>query len=121
MKQFLTTSIPMMTTIGNHEWHDDINRQFLAYKARYDNPTINGIKELYYSFDSGLVHWVMVAGYCSEMTSKTMQPCLEDGTNEKNWLIQDLAIVNKSITPWTFVVFHQPYINSNKKHNIATE
>jgi hypothetical protein len=121
MKQYVSTSIPMMSTVGNHEWFDDITRQFLAYKSRYDNPTINGIKELYYSFDSGLVHWVMVAGYCSEMTRSSTQPCLADDTDEKNWLIKDLASVDKSITPWTFVVFHQPYVNSNTAHNIAKE
>jgi hypothetical protein len=52
----------MMTTLGNHEWFDDSNYEFTAYKARFDNPPVNGKKELYYSFDAGLVHWVMIAG-----------------------------------------------------------
>ena len=62
MKQFASQNIPMMTTLGNHEWFDDSNYEFTAYKARFDNPPVNGKKELYYSFDAGLVHWVMVAG-----------------------------------------------------------
>jgi hypothetical protein len=64
LKQYVSNSIPMMTTLGNHEWFDDSGYEFLAYKTRFDNPTIAGNQELYYSFDSGLVHWVMVAGYC---------------------------------------------------------
>jgi len=63
MKQFVSQNVPMMTTLGNHEWFDDSGYQFTAYKARYDNPLINNVKELYYSFDAGLVHWVMVAGW----------------------------------------------------------
>jgi hypothetical protein len=54
--------IPMTTTLGNHEWFDSSNYDFTAYKARFNNPPVNGERELYYSFDSGLVHFVMVAG-----------------------------------------------------------
>jgi hypothetical protein len=57
----------------------------------------------------------------TEMKSVLTQPCLAKGSNQMNWLIKDLSNVDKSITPWTFVVFHQPYINSNTMHDIVTE
>jgi hypothetical protein len=54
--------IPMLTTYGNHEWFDSPNYDFTAVLSRYNNPTVNGVRELYYSFESGLAHWVMIAG-----------------------------------------------------------
>jgi len=121
MKQFTTAKIPMLTTVGNHEWFDDKHNLFIAYKNRFDNPIVNGQKELYYSFNVGLVHFIMVAGYCSRMKSVLTQPCLQNGTKELEWLQQDLKNVDTTVTPWTFVIFHQPYVNSNYKHNIKTE
>eukprot|EP00598_Pedospumella_elongata_P003477 CAMPEP_0184986014 /NCGR_PEP_ID=MMETSP1098-20130426/15281_1 /TAXON_ID=89044 /ORGANISM="Spumella elongata, Strain CCAP 955/1" /LENGTH=341 /DNA_ID=CAMNT_0027510165 /DNA_START=27 /DNA_END=1049 /DNA_ORIENTATION=+ len=113
--------IPMSTTLGNHEWFDSKNYDFTAYKARFNNPTVDGKRELYYSFDSGLVHFVMISGYCQEMSSIYTQPCLAEGTPQMNWLQKDLANVDRSVTPWVVAVFHQPYVNSNLAHTIDTE
>ncbi|KAJ1434429.1 Metallo-dependent phosphatase-like protein [Ochromonadaceae sp. CCMP2298] len=115
--------IPTMTTLGNHEWFDDSHYAFTAYLARFDNPpaATTGQRELYYSNDIGLVHWVMVAGYCTEMRSTSTQPCLAQGSPQMKWLQADLAGVDRSKTPWVVVVFHQPYMNSNTAHNMAVE
>ena len=60
---YASDHIPMLTTLGNHEWFDSPNHDFKAYLARFTNPPVaSGERELYYSFDSGLVHWVMIAG-----------------------------------------------------------
>ena len=118
LKQSLASSIPMMNTPGNHEWFDDRDYKFTAYKARYHS---SGTSDLYYSYDVGLAHIVMVAGYCTEMKTVLTQPCLASGTPEFEWLKADLANVDKSVTPWTFVIFHQPYVNSNTHHSMATE
>lgn len=121
LKQFASTSIPMATTVGNHEWFDSKNYDFKAYLSRYYNPNVNGKRELYYSMDIGLVHWVLVSGYCQEMKSTKTQPCLADGSPQKTWLVQDLSSVDRSVTPWVFVIFHEPYYNSNTAHNMQTE
>jgi len=121
MKQSTSNHIPMMTTLGNHEWFDSNNNDFTAYLARYDNPMVNGKRELYYSYDAGLVHWVMVAGYCPEMKTIYSQPCLAEGSPQMNWLKQDLASVDRTKTPWVVVVFHEPYMNSNTAHSMSTE
>jgi len=121
MKQFAVSHIPMMTTLGNHEWFDDVSFSFTAYLNRYDNPRVEGKRELYYSFDAGLAHWVMVAGYCSEMKLTTTQPCLAADSPQLAWLQNDLANVNRDVTPWVIVVFHQPFLNSNTAHSMKTE
>jgi len=117
MKQFVAAKVPSMSTPGNHEWFDDADKLFTAYKARTSNPG----SELYYSYDAGLAHFVMVAGYCTEMKSVETQPCLAEGSPEHDWLAADLAAVNITLTPWVFVIFHQPYVNSNVHHSMKKE
>jgi hypothetical protein len=121
LKESAASTIPMLSAVGNHEWFDSSDYSFQAYLARYYNPSVNGKRELYYSYDAGLVHWVIVAGYCQDMTSISTQPCLADGSPQRAWLENDLATVNRTLTPWVIVLFHEPYVNSNKAHDIATE
>lgn len=103
------------------EWFDDSTKSFTAYKARFDNPAVDGEKQLYYSFNAGLAHWIMVAGYCPEMTTVYTQPCLAPDSPQMAWLKKDLESVDSSVTPWVFVVFHQPYVNSNTAHSMSSE
>jgi len=63
----------------------------------------------------------MVAGYCSEMKSTSTQPCLAVNSPQFSWLQEDLATVDRSVTPWVMVVFHEPYVNSNTAHPMKTE
>jgi hypothetical protein len=119
-RQFIATEVPMLSTVGNHEWTEELY-SFDAYLNRFDNPPVNGKRELYYSVDVGLAHWVMVTGYCKETKVSSVMPCLNDGTDQRAWLMNDLASVDRSVTPWVFVVFHQPYMNSNTHHDIASE
>ena len=37
--------------IGNHEWQDTPGYDFMAVKARFRMPTVNGVPELYYSMN----------------------------------------------------------------------
>ena len=55
------------------------------------------------------------------MKSTSTQPCLAKGTPQMDWLTKDLAAVDRSVTPWVVVNFHQPYMNSNEAHSIAIE
>jgi acid phosphatase type 7 len=121
MRQVAASRLPMMTTLGNHEWFDDVQFSFTAYLNRFDNPLVNGKRELYYSYNAGLVHWVMVAGYCPEMKLTSTQPCLAAGSPQLAWLEEDLASVDRESTPWVVVVFHEPYVNSNTAHSMKSE
>jgi 3',5'-cyclic AMP phosphodiesterase CpdA len=119
-KQFIASEVPMFTTVGNHEWYEELY-SFSAYLNRFDNPKVSGKREVYYSTDIGLVHWIMVAGYCESSKTSSKMPCLDEGTAQRAWLIDDLSKVDRSTTPWVFVVFHQPYMNSNSHHDISSE
>jgi predicted phosphohydrolase len=116
----VSTEVPMFTTVGNHEWLSE-KSSFAAYLNRFDNPKVNGNRELYYSSNIGLAHWVMVSGYCEATTKLQEMPCLDEGSAQRTWLMNDLASVDRSVTPWVFVVFHQPFMNSNSNHNISSE
>jgi Icc-related predicted phosphoesterase len=123
-RQFISSEIPMMTTLGNHEWMDDSDHQFIAYLSRFSNPSLsNNKRELYYSYNVGYVHFIMIAGYCSQMKSvyQRPNPCVDNSTAQLEWLQMDLKSIDRKITPWIIVIFHQPYVNSNFKHNMRTE
>lgn len=46
------------------------------------------------------MHWVLYA----------LQSAI--GANQLNWLLNDLAAVNRAVTPWVIVTWHQPTYNS---------
>jgi hypothetical protein len=125
LTQFIAQTLPIQSLPGNHEWFDSSSTpslSFLAYINRFSVPNHGDSNdELYYSFSTGLFHVVMLAGYCPEMTTTKSQPCLAAGSAQATWLEADLAAVDRDITPWVVVAFHQPYMNSNTAHSIANE
>lgn len=122
MSSFLFQELPVQTLPGNHEWFDDAGYSFTAYMNRYSVPNHGDANdELFYSFNAGLFHVVMLAGYCPSMTTTKSQPCLASGSEQAVWLEADLAAVDRATTPWVVVAFHQPFVNSNTAHSIANE
>jgi hypothetical protein len=123
----MMSAIPTTFAVGNHEWFDSkTTYDFLAYRMRVHGPAASGGVTsggggLYYSIDIGTVHFVSVAGYCPEMRSTATQPCLAAGSVQRAWLVSDLAAVDRQMTPWVVVMFHEPYMNSNTAHPIAKE
>jgi acid phosphatase type 7 len=114
-----TTTLPV-------QWFDSSNYDFLAYRSRFHGPAVTtagipGGGGLYYAIDVGTVHVVALAGYCPEMTSTSTQPCVGAGSAQQAWLEADLAAVDRAVTPWVIVMFHEPYMNSNTAHPIAKE
>ena len=67
------------------------------------------------------MHVVMLQGYCTAMKTTQQQPCLAAGSAQLLWLQEDLRRVNRTVTPWVIVGFHQPFTNSNAAHSRATE
>lgn len=43
-------------------------------------------------------------------------PCIGPGTRQRAWLIADLAAVDRALTPWTIIIVHQPWHNTNWAH-----
>lgn len=98
----LTWTSPFYMVAGNHErLFDTVGMD--GYLQAFTLPQHSGpdaalYGELYYSFDQGDTHFVML---CSELPG---QYGLITG-NQFAWLQNDLAVNSK---PWTVVVVHQP-------------
>ena len=93
-------NMPWVLLNGNHE---GLSLNFLAQIAQ---PQATG--ELYFSFDYGMVHVVVLND----------TPSIADGMGAitgayATWLEQDLAAVNRTRTPWVIVTHHKgPYTTS---------
>lgn len=66
MVEPLSSRVPWMVIEGNHEVEPQINNEsFVAYKARFAVPHAesNSDTSMYYSFNAGGIHFVMIGGY----------------------------------------------------------
>ncbi|KAJ7570190.1 hypothetical protein O6H91_01G109600 [Diphasiastrum complanatum] len=105
----VTSNLPMMVIEGNHEIEPQINNvTFLSYQTRFAVPSEeSGSKSsLYYSFDAGGIHFVMLGGYVDYNNTSA----------QYSWLKQDLAKVDRSKTPWLIAAWHPPWYNSYSSH-----
>jgi len=110
----IASSVPWMTCPGNHEsdfphlagvWmsgRDSGGECGVPYAARNHMPTTHsGLA--WYSYDYGLVHVVMMS----------TEHNFEAGSAQYEFLLKDLAAVNRSLTPWIVFNGHRPmYIDS---------
>lgn len=107
----LASSRPWMVTQGNHEietipvLHP---QSFTAYNARWLMPykESQSTSNLYYSFDVSGAHVIMLGSYTD----------FDVGSNQYMWLQADLTAVDRTKTPWIFVLLHAPWYNSNLAH-----
>ncbi|CAA6660687.1 unnamed protein product [Spirodela intermedia] len=107
----LASQRPWMVTEGNHEIEKvSTIESFRAYNARWRMPyELSGSSSnLYYSFDAagGAVHVIMLGSYTDFAV----------GTAQYNWLIGDLAKINRQTTPWVVALIHAPWYNTNYAH-----
>jgi len=90
----------------------DLNlKTFEAYDARFTMPyvyfnTSKQSREKHYSFESGGVHWLMLSTYTDFGASSAQMA----------WLIEDIASVDRAVTPWLVALVHAPFYNSNTAH-----
>ena len=108
-----------MTLPGNHEIEQygpapATQEKFLAYQKRFRMPAkesgaTNG--NLYYSFNAGPAHLVMLNSYMP----------FAQGSEQYAWLEKDLKSVDRTVTPWLFVSMHAPWYNSNAAHHDESE
>eukprot|EP01147_Barroeca_monosierra_P009035 gene9035-1361_t len=110
---------PLMVLPGNHEIEQEgpspaTQEKFLAYQKRFRMPSKesgSSSGNLYYSFETGPVHFIMLNSYM-DFTSDS---------DQYKWLAQDLKKVDRSVTPWLFVGMHAPWYNSNVHHHDEPE
>ncbi|KAL1549302.1 hypothetical protein AAHA92_17425 [Salvia divinorum] len=109
--QALSSERPWMVTQGNHEveaipvFHGE---KFTAYNARWVMPFAESgsISNLYYSFEAGGVHVVMLGSYTD----------FKPDSEQYRWVQADLGKVDRRRTPWVICVVHAPWYNSNEAH-----
>ncbi|KAM0037742.1 putative Acid phosphatase [Helianthus debilis subsp. tardiflorus] len=102
---------PWMVTQGNHEqeiFPIIYPKGFKAYNARWPMPheESGSNSNLYYSFDVVGTHIIMLGSYTDFSVD----------SDQYKWLTNDLAKVDRSLTPWLIVLLHAPWYNSNMAH-----
>lgn len=112
----LASQRPWMVTQGNHEVEKIPIAQrhpFRAYNARWPMPheESGSASNLYYSFDSSGVHFIMLGSYTD----------FGPGSEQFRWLQADLGRIDRTKTPWVAVVVHAPWYNTNKAHRGESE
>jgi 3',5'-cyclic AMP phosphodiesterase CpdA len=89
-------------TMGNHDVYEfNGSTAFVNVFVNPNNATNPAERELYYSFDYGNAHFIVLNNYYG-MTSTN--------SSQYNWLQNDLASTTRY---WKFVFFHEPAVSSD--------
>ncbi|KAL4643780.1 hypothetical protein ACB092_02G116700 [Castanea dentata] len=105
----LTSRVPMMVIEGNHEIEPQVSGiTFKSYLTRFAVPSAeSGSKSnLYYSFNAGGVHFIMLGAYVDYNSTGA----------QYSWLKKDLDLVDRTVTPWLVAAWHPPWYNSYSSH-----
>jgi len=102
-------SVPTSYTGGNHElqfeaWNAFEHRyphEFMAHAA-------DSTSGLWYSYDAGLAHVIMLCSYCD----------FSESSPQAKWLASDLSRISRERTPWLVATWHTPWYTSNKHHTM---
>ena len=98
--------IAIYPTLGNHDVGTDNGQPYLdAFVLPGEESDSN--TERYYSFDYANAHFV-----CLDVSEQISSDAYEVGSEQYNWLVNDLASTTKT---WKFVYFHVPPYSSNSK------
>lgn len=96
--------LPIVMAHGNH---DALSLNYLMQFAQPQSADANQ-SELYFSFDYGPVHFVVL--------NDTVQGGDINGIvggPERDWLVADLRAVNRANTPWIVAMHHKPCFSSS--------
>ncbi|KAK9122764.1 hypothetical protein Sjap_012366 [Stephania japonica] len=107
----LASQRPWMVTQGNHEIEKIPiihTHSFTSYNSRWHMPfeESGSDSNLYYSFEVAGVHVIMLGSYTD----------FKNGSPQYNWLVSDLAKVDRNITPWLVALIHAPWYSTNTAH-----
>jgi hypothetical protein len=119
----ITSAKFYMTAVGNHEINcteissltklcSSDHRNQVPYSNRFHMPSeqSKGYLNSWYSFNYGFVHVISLS--CESDFPNAPSGNLIDTTTQVNWLKQDLAAVNRQVTPWVIVQCHRPWKGS---------
>jgi hypothetical protein len=119
----ITSTRFYMTTVGNHEINctevpvanklcSAAHKNQIPYTHRFHMPSkqSGGYLNSWYSFNYGFVHVISLS--CESDFPMAPSGNLLDTTTQVNWLKNDLASVNRTITPWVIVQCHRSWKGS---------
>ncbi|OWZ23591.1 hypothetical protein PHMEG_0001499 [Phytophthora megakarya] len=129
----ITSRVPMMTTVGNHEYQYALTPAFAVqnYYRRFQGIALGAgaasgsSSNEFYSFSSGLIHFVFIN---TEVYGDEAYAALQDdgtwkvdeaartaaGTAQAKWLEYDLSRVKRSETPYIVMCGHRPPFKTPK-------
>eukprot|EP00850_Spirogloea_muscicola_P020604 SM000221S06942 [mRNA] locus=s221:97154:100258:+ [translate_table: standard] len=122
LSEKLMAFYPTTFVAGNHEletvavWNASAT-PFISYTNRIPGHLTTPIgattpkAPFFYSFNTGLVHVIALSSY--EAFTKY--------TQQYNWLNLDLASINRAVTPFVVVFFHNPWYNTDVSHYLEGE
>ena len=136
----LTSHLPVMVVVGNHEIELDLtpgpqlNTAFAPYRNRFHMPgdykrevwmqsppqLLDHFLERYnYSlqYEHGASYYSYDVGLVHYVALNTYNTfCSAPGCPQYQFLEADLAAVDRAVTPWVVVTVHAPVYNTNKRH-----
>lgn len=105
--QDLLATMPLFPTNGNHDGLS-INYVTQMIVPQEVSPGERGVGKQWYSFNYANAHIVV-------LDDSTANEAIITG-EESTWLRADLAAVNRSVTPWVFVMHHRPAYSCSTNH-----
>jgi len=125
--------VPVLAAIGNHDymwdgsndknstrfymtnwpyWMYSYTNQITLKKLCDDQDYAPEPDSVYYSFDYGPAHFISLSTYPADANDQSQK--LNVGSNQYNWLENDLKNNNKT---WTFVYCHIPFYDGGGAYN----
>ncbi|KAJ4723018.1 Purple acid phosphatase [Melia azedarach] len=107
--QPLASNVPTMVIEGDHEIEQQAeNQTFVAYSSRFAFPSeeSGSSSSLYYSFNAGGIHFVMLGAYTN----------YDKSSDQYEWLESDLDDVDREVTPWLVAAWHPPWYSTYSAH-----
>ncbi|CAA0374195.1 unnamed protein product [Arabidopsis thaliana] len=106
----LTANVPTMMVAGEHEIEPQTenNLTFAAYSSRFAFPSneSGSFSPLYYSFNAGGAHFIVLNSYTP----------YDNSSDQYIWLESDLIKINRSETPWVVATWSLPWYSTFKGH-----
>jgi hypothetical protein len=106
----LTANVPTMMVAGEHEIEPQTenNLTFAAYSSRFAFPSneSGSFSPLYYSFNAGGAHFIVLNSYT----------LYDNSSDQYIWLESDLIKINRSETPWVVATWSLPWYSTFKGH-----
>ncbi|XP_010469546.1 PREDICTED: purple acid phosphatase 13-like [Camelina sativa] len=104
----LTANVPTMMVAGDHEIELQIgsNLTFSAYSSRFTFPSkeSGSFSPLYYSFNAGGAHFIVLNSYTP----------YDNSSDQYIWLERDLRNIDRSETPWVVATWSLPWYSTFK-------